>query len=501
MGWFHTGVTYRQLADAALLVIGSDVAGGAVIFALVGAWALAGVFHIRAAIPDASLGTCLDAGPRVLLGLPAGSARTPTASAAGLSAAASSVTLRAVGPVSVAALAFLLVRGHPPVGLSTPLAAGGALALGSTLAVTVSHSARRADMGGQWRASRGRHLGVSALLGELTLSSATTLCAMALTHTGGENLSPLEAFAAASVARILTLLRFPPAGFVVADAVLAALLVGVGASPGAALATAALWRLGMLAAWSASALVRTRSHVGPGEDVAPPNVPTGSLLGELVHRSAFRLLGSLPPALARRARRLVFQSLFTVSEDPWQYAALPYEARKRGHLLDHVGPTPGTLVELGCADGHNLVALAQAHREARLVGLDISPRAVEVAQASVRGAGDVTVIEADFRGAPAALHARGITAINTLILSEVLYYLGGPGRIQAELGGLRDLLADGCRVLLLHPSPDAERLHPAALTALGAGAEEVVVMADPDRPVTLHVGRVSRTYDGAQEPA
>jgi hypothetical protein len=113
----------------------------------------------------------------------------------------------------------------------------------------------------------------------------------------------------------------------------------------------------------------------------------------------------------------------------------------------------------------------------------------------------VTVLEADFRGAPAALRARGITAIDTLILSEVLYYLGGPGKVQTELAGLRDLLADGCRVLLLHPSPDAERLHQAALTALGAAPGEVIVVDDPDRPVTLHLGRVSTAYDGTKEPA
>lgn len=501
MGWFHTGVTPQTAwADAALLVIRSDVAGAAVIVALAGAWALSGVFHIRAAVPDASLRVCLRAGPRVLLGLPAGSAETRNASGAALSAAAAFVSVRTVGPVSVAALVLLLARGHLPVGLSTPWAAGGALVLGSTLALTVSRTARRFEMSAQWRASRGRHLGVAALLGELTLSAATALCALALTHTGGENLSPLEAFAAASAARILTLLRFPPAGFVVADAVLAALLLGVGVSPGAALATTALWRGSMLAAWSASVLIRTRRHVGTG-DLAPPNAPTGSVLGELVHRTAFRLLASMPPALARRARRLVFQSLFTASDDPWQYAALPYEARKRSQLLDQVGPAPGTVVELGCADGHNLVALAQAHPHARLVGLDISPRAVEVAKAGVRGAAHVTVLEADFRGAPAALRARGITAIDTLILSEVLYYLGGPARVQTELAGLRALLAAGGRVLLLHPSPDAERLHQAALTALGAAPEQIIVVDDPDRPVTLHIGRVRTAYVGAEEPA
>lgn len=157
----------------------------------------------------------------------------------------------------------------------------------------------------------------------------------------GENLSPLEAFAAASAARILTLLRFPPAGLVVSDAVLAAPLIGVGASPGAALATTALWRLGMLGAWSASALGRTRRHAGPGEGPTPPNTPTGSVLGELVHRTAFRLLASMPPTLARRARRLAFQWLFTVSEDPWQYAALPYEARKRGTCSTRSDPLRG----------------------------------------------------------------------------------------------------------------------------------------------------------------
>jgi SAM-dependent methyltransferase len=301
-----------------------------------------------------------------------------------------------------------------------------------------------------------------------------------------------EVIAAATVARVLTLMRLTPGGVGLADAVLVALLVSVGASPAAALGTALLWRLGMAAAWLPVLTRRTQQR--EREELFRLDGPTGSALGELVHRTAFGVLGSLPPTLARAVRRLAFQVLFLLADDPWSFGSLAYEARKRACLVKNVPGGATTIVELGCADGHNLIALAERNPEADVIGIDISPRAVEIARHRAAGRPNIVVLLSDIRGAADALRSGGVTKVDTLVLAEVLYYLGGRERIAAELEGVADLLIDGSHVVLLHPSQDAERLHPAASDVLTAPIQTAQRVGDPARPFVVEIGvRANKT--------
>ncbi len=477
-------------ADAATLILSSDVTAVAVALLLLVSWAAAGALRVRAAIPTAPTLTCLSAGPLVHVGLPTRWTRTPTGEPAGLVAAAAGVSLMAIGPASAGALVFLLARGHTPLGLNAATVVGGAAAAGAAVAVTVARDRYRSrSAANRWLARRGPHLGVATLLGEFGLSLATAATAIALTHTEGTVISALEVVAAATIARLLTLLRHPPGGLLVADAVLVGLLMGVGASAGSALATVILWRLGMLIVSLGSGLVMRRLPVPVRMDLAPVDHPTGSTIGAVVHRSVFALLATLPESVARRLRNLVFHILFSLADDPWQYSTMPYEARKRAWLVSSVDPQASAIVEVGCADGHNLRALTEAHPNARVIGLDISARAVHAARERCAGLSQVDVIHTDIRRAAPALLKAGVGRVDALVLSEVLYYLGTAEQVEAELRNLRAVMADQSLVVLLHPSADAQRLHAAAFRALEATVQHRHHIPDPARPVLLERGR------------
>jgi uncharacterized membrane protein YbhN (UPF0104 family) len=234
------------------------------------------------------------------------------------------VSLLVLGAGSAGALTLLLARGHVPPGVSAPTAASAAALLAAAVSLVVTRRARNAkEAAGRWLTRRGPHLGVATLVGELALAGSVVAVALALGHTEGADISALEVFAATTVARLLTLLRHPVGGVVLADAVLAGLLLGVGTSAAVAVATAALWRLGMVAAWAGSFLISRQASVPLDSVLSAPPEPTGSALGELVHRSVFRVIASLPDPLARGVRRFVFQAKFGGADDPWQYDTMP----------------------------------------------------------------------------------------------------------------------------------------------------------------------------------
>jgi S-adenosylmethionine-diacylgycerolhomoserine-N-methlytransferase len=55
----------------------------------------------------------------------------------------------------------------------------------------------------------------------------------------------------------------------------------------------------------------------------------------------------------------------------------------RDHLIDNLAPGDGSVLELGCGTGRNLLRAAQRHRNARFYGLDISASMLETAAACV----------------------------------------------------------------------------------------------------------------------
>ncbi len=57
----------------------------------------------------------------------------------------------------------------------------------------------------------------------------------------------------------------------------------------------------------------------------------------------------------------------------------------RDHLIGELKPpSNGTVLEIGCGTGRNLIAAARAYPEARLFGLDVSTVMLSTARANIR---------------------------------------------------------------------------------------------------------------------
>jgi SAM-dependent methyltransferase len=219
--------------------------------------------------------------------------------------------------------------------------------------------------------------------------------------------------------------------------------------------------------------------------------PTDSRLGRFVHRAGFALLALLPGQLASVARRRLFDTMFGLADDPWDYALMPYEQRKQTQLAAAIPSGAGVIVEVGCADGHNVAALARLHPGSTVIGIDISERAVATATRRVHDHTNAMVFRSDARSVADALDEfRG--QVNVLVLSEVLYYLGTSPQVQQALMPARALLSPDATVVLVHGAYDAQRLHEPACTALGVVRVADTVVDDPDRPYTVTVALATR---------
>ena len=215
----------------------------------------------------------------------------------------------------------------------------------------------------------------------------------------------------------------------------------------------------------------TTTRTVGSHDGAEPNVPivqgnAANSIGMLLHRALYRALALLP----RRTRHKVvgrwFDALFAIAPDPWHYATSRFEMSKRQKLTGAVPAGAEVIVEFGCADGHNLLQLAAAHPDAQLIGIDISRRALALANTKLIVHGNVELFcTAD----PSGWDNLGAKCqrIDVLILSEVLYYLGTARTIEQSLLPLALFLNQGSLVVMLHGGGDASALHSSAARALG----------------------------------
>ncbi len=205
-------------------------------------------------------------------------------------------------------------------------------------------------------------------------------------------------------------------------------------------------------------------------------------LGRALHRAWFAMLACGP----WRARALgrVFELLHR-SADPWGYHSDPYEHRKAATAVDATaGLCPRSILEVGCADGHLAVRLLDAHPEASLTAVDIAPTAVAAAQR---------------RLSPYGARARAVqgeassfsdsTPADLVVFSEVLYYFGGPSGIRRALQGFPDRLAPDADVLMVHPAPEAGRLHAAVSRALNLATHYEARVDHPRRPFLVTLAR------------
>lgn len=475
--------------QAAQLIVGSDVMAVVAVVVGASAWVVAGWLAARAAAPHAAHASQFGAVASLVFSpvlpvSPPPRLRTSTAPAA-LVAMTVTMTSLLVVPAGIAAAAVLLIGGHRPTGRPAIVLLAGLAVAGAVGAMTVrrvrAHEGRH-----EWIARRGLHVGVAVLAGEALVLASSVLVAAAVTHTENSVVSFLEIGCAALVARAVTQVRYPPAGAVIADLTFLVLLVAVGVSLEASMAIVVVWRTGSVLAWCLLRFVTAR--VGSAPPLALAQSPTGSPVGERTHRVAFRALGLLPPRLRDGARRRLFDTLFAIADDPWAYDDLPYEARKRAHLLSHLPAHASVVVEVGCADGHVISAIAGERPDALVIGVDISDIAVQAARRRTASVGNTSVVRAGMVDAAEAIRRCTSRPVDVLILSEVLYYLGSPSQVVRDLTGLSCVLAADARVILVHPEKDADLLHAPALAALGCEPETRVRMPDADRPVVLDLG-------------
>jgi len=335
------------------------------------------------------------------------------------------------------------------------------------------------------------------VVGEIALGSTVALVAVVLTHTaGGSAPGVLEVVAIALLARLFTFVPAPPMGLGLADGILVFGLALVNVPMEVAIATTLVWRvtgLGVIAVGLMSAR-RLRPHVDAAGQVAA--TPTDSRLGRLAHRAGFSLLAVLPGRLASVARRRLFDAMFGLADDPWDYALMPYEQRKQAQLAAVIPSGAGVIVEVGCADGHNVAALARLHPGSKVIGIDISERAIATATRRIESLTNAMVVRADARTVAEALDEfRG--RVDVLVLSEVLYYLGTSAQVQQAFLPTRALLRLDATVVLVHGAYDAQRLHAPACTALGVVPLADTLVDDPDRPYVITVARRAQILTGS----
>ncbi len=122
--------------------------------------------------------------------------------------------------------------------------------------------------------------------------------------------------------------------------------------------------------------------------------------------------------------RTYFEKKF-LREDPWGYAASPYERLKHARQVDAMkrySPRPDDILEIGCAEGLHTAMIARAFPGSRITAVDISSLAISRALNNCQPyenvrfvAGDIIELLRNRR-----LPRRGYDII---VQSESLYYL------------------------------------------------------------------------------
>jgi len=177
-------------------------------------------------------------------------------------------------------------------------------------------------------------------------------------------------------------------------------------------------------------------------------------LAEIMHRVFFRTLSLLSSrgqgALLRR-----YFNWWHRRPDPWNMGTDVYEQGKYAATLAQVPARPyRRILEVGCSEGVFTERLVTAFPEAHITGVDISERALDRARERVAAAdGRTRLVAADILGFTAEHH------YDLVFCAETLYYLGRRERLRLASARLAGLLAPGGVLVLVHPWPEARRLH------------------------------------------
>ena len=480
------------VADAALLAVRSDVMLVVAAAAVVGAQAAGAAVRSRAIQPAldwraAFVAAAHDETHGVKAPLRRGDWFTAIDTSVVDDDRAPQRQARLVGALIAAAFVGLLgsvvlaLTGHAPSPTLVVVLASIAAIAAVLAALRVSRSAATRSL----LTRRGIHLLASSAFVESSSALALLVSVAVVAHTAGLTAISIVEVAAIALATRLAIRITPlPGGVGIADAVFLVALTWIGVPIYVGLAAWLIWRAGSLVATAAAMGIAHYTHPAPPSGDAPATTDGGRVL----HRALFGAMSLMPLRVRDKARRRAFNAMFSLSDDPWGYQQLGYERRKQEFLLAEVGSTARVIVEVGCADGHNLVALARQLPASTVIGSDVSSVAVRIAAQRTRDFSNVRVIGPDaYDELPESLHDR----VDCIVLAEVLYYLVGERAIHDALAPLLRIASADCRVIMLHGSADADRLHDRAARALGLRIANARRIDDAERPFTLAVAQPS----------
>jgi SAM-dependent methyltransferase len=142
----------------------------------------------------------------------------------------------------------------------------------------------------------------------------------------------------------------------------------------------------------------------------------------------------------RAERKEYFEELYAGDSDPWRYHECEYEIAKRADTLSFLRNRYASGCEVGCSIG--VLTADLAPRCARLLAIDISPKAAAIAREALR---DFPQVEVAVMHLP---YDRPKGTFDLLILSEVLYFFDADELAQlAELA--RDMTMPGADILIV----------------------------------------------------
>jgi len=177
--------------------------------------------------------------------------------------------------------------------------------------------------------------------------------------------------------------------------------------------------------------------------------------------------------LEANMQRLFWNVMYLFGRTPWDTGVTPPELRA---VVESGRVQPGRALDLGCGTGTNVLYLAQHGFDT--VGVDISSRAIAVAQRKIKQAGQAQRAQV-YTGDVTRLDTLPVTGLFNLVLDlGCLHTLDEPGRARyaaglaahTQTGGLYLLYAFGPRACLSRrmgiETQEVERLFTPAFTLL-----------------------------------
>ena len=172
---------------------------------------------------------------------------------------------------------------------------------------------------------------------------------------------------------------------------------------------------------------------------------------ERLHRQTFAAISMLTPLAHARFLRTYFD-WWHRRPDPWKVTCSEDEQHKYKVTLAQV-PVGRyrTVLDIGCSEGTFTRLAAATFAEAEVTGIDISARAIHRAR---RAAGRATFVQQNLLD-----DSWSPRAADLVFCSEMLYYLGRDDRLRAASERLISVLEPDGVLVVVHPWPDALRLH------------------------------------------